>query len=168
MDQQPDGKRPAVDDDNSMHQWVENNTKIWKMYNGNNPFSFTDILFNPAQPEKALMVRPEYMFSMMINKTLPSMYSVGVSAKGKDNGKRLRIDQMIPSPFGKPEGGSDKNEQAQKKKHKKTSCLRVIRKYDPIVFAQFIDGNALLLVHAPWHRVSSKFKPPMFRKKYAS
>merc|ERR1712130_210331 len=42
-----------------LHQWVTNNSKIWETYNGNNPFSFTHILFNAVTPGKALMVRPE-------------------------------------------------------------------------------------------------------------
>ena len=153
-----------------LHQWVTNNTKIWESYNGKNPFAFTSILFNQATQEKALMLRPEYMFSMMINKTLPSLYSVGVGVGGKGRAKRLRIDQMIPSPFGKPEGGMDKVAREAKTKRKRLggNYLRVIRKYDPIVHAQFIADNALLIVHAPWRRVSSKFQDPAFRKMYAT
>eukprot|EP01084_Bolivina_argentea_P305620 527988_1 len=108
------------------------------------------------------------MFSLVTNKKLPSTYFPGVGNKRKfnmiqnnNNNNMKNIDQLIPSPFGKPQGGKN-----NKNKKNKLSFLRVIRKYDPIMYAQFIDNNTLLLVHTPWHKVTASFKKPLYRKKY--
>eukprot|EP01083_Nonionella_stella_P022480 62184_1 len=158
-----------------LHLWCASNSKIWGFYNKNNPFSFTKILFNPSTTNKALLLRPEYMFSLVLNKKLPDSHFAGVGSKrtfgmmdnegkGSDmDAKRMRIDQLIPSPFGKPQGGGKDKKNTKKKK---LSFLRVIRKYDPIICAEFMEGNTLLIVHAPWHKVSASFKRPLYRKKY--
>merc|ERR1712083_1139162 len=103
-----------------LHLWCASNNKVWNIYNKNNPFSFTNILFNPSTQNKALMMRSEYIFSLVVNKKLPDTHFAGVGSKrtfamtgnddkggGGKQGKRMRIDQMIPSPFGKPGGGKD-------------------------------------------------------------
>ena len=173
-----------------IHLWYSLNNKIWNSYNRNNPFSFTKIIFNPSTLNKALLLRSEYIFSLIINRKLPSYYDNNNNKNNNNNNniyignKRTystmmkssnnynkennqRIDELIPSPFGKPQSGLDKNNKINKNNKYKSSFLRVIRKYDPIICAQFIDNNCLLIVHAPWHKVSTTFKQPLYRKKYA-
>eukprot|EP00483_Globobulimina_turgida_P011370 UN11392 len=96
-----------------LHAWCGMNNKTWNIYNKNNPFSFTNILFNPFTMNKALLLRPEYMFSLVVNRKLPSTYFPAVGAKRTfdmmENDKNKQIAQLIPSPFGKPQSGGARN-----------------------------------------------------------
>jgi len=68
---------------------------------------------------------------------------------------------------------SKKKKEKRKKKSRGKDAenaenFRIITKFKPLMFLDFVAGNELVVVERPWVKISEKFPEALYRHKYST